>query len=235
MKPITVLSYNVGHLCILEPWRHIPIVKLKKIFFQRNDLPQIKLIVEKVKPDVIFFQELTSKEDAEFLAKNLGFSFCSFSRTNHFKNQNLGTGILYNFKNSQIKTEHKTIDLHSLFLEDYIFTCIHFHPVLRRKRAKQMKELIAFVSKYPGKKHIIGGDFNLSKRQNWWVNRTDRNSYQLATKVLIDATSRIPFTHKLKYKFDYFFVSPTVKDKNIKCIHKTYKEMDHYPITVEVV
>ena len=156
MKSLTILSYNIGHLYPLQPWRHIPIRKIDDIFFQHKDIPRIQSIVHQIKPDIIFFQELTSQADAEFLAKLLGFSFSSFCKNSHLKDQKLGTGILYNAENGQIKIHGSSISMHSLCVGAYTFTNVHLNPFSKKKRATQIKELVSYVQEHPESRHIIG-------------------------------------------------------------------------------
>lgn len=230
MDSINLLSYNIGHLYLLKRWRHLPIGKTNKVFFDRNDLDHIKSIVQKTKPDIIFFQELTSTEDAKFLAQKLWFSHSSFFKSSHLKSQNLGTGILYNNKNGTIKTESWTLSIHSLIIGDCLFTNVHLNPFYKSERAEQIKEFISYIQKYPKMKHIVAGDFNISKRKKWRLNKVDKQSYTSLTKHLHDATSSIISTHRLWYKYDYIFASKWITTKQASCIPQLHWNMDHYPI-----
>jgi len=156
MKPITILSYNIGHLCLLQPWKHLYIGQEGQVFFWHQDIPFIQSIVAKINPDIILLQELTSVQDAELLADKLGFKYFSYCQVSHLKHQHLGTGILHNFPDAQVKTTKAAISLHSLSRKDYLFTTVHLNPFSTKNRTEQTKSITSYVQKNPKSKHIIG-------------------------------------------------------------------------------
>lgn len=230
MNSTIILSYNIGRFYLFQPRRHLPIHTKNKVFFDRKDLPYIQSVVQKIKPDIILFQELTCLEDAEFLAQKLGFSFFSFFKAQHLKSQNLGTGILYNDKHAQIQIENGNTSFQSLRLKNYVYTNIHLNPFSKYKRAEQIKNLISYIKKYPDLRHIVAGDFNVSKRKWRWLNKVDKVSYLSLTEILNDTTSWIISTHKFGYKYDYIFTSPGIAKQWISCINILHGNMDHYPV-----
>jgi endonuclease/exonuclease/phosphatase family metal-dependent hydrolase len=231
MKEITILTYNIGHLCLLQPWKHFYIGVEGKVFFWHKDIAFLQSMVTKIKPDIVFLQELNSVQDVELLAEKFGFTYFSYCQVSHLKHQHLGTGILHNFPDAQVHTESHEVSLHSLAWWKYLFTNVHFDPFSKRHRARQFEEIIAYVQKNKKLKHIIGWDFNISKWNGRWLNSVDKNSYKLITNVLYDAIKSIKITHKLRYKYDHFFVSPGVDMHSIDCIHKVHGSMDHYPVS----
>lgn len=231
MKSISILSYNIGHFYLLNFWKHIRLWKNNKVFFLKKDIPQIKSIVKKTNPDIIFFQELTSKKDAKLLADKLWFSYSSFCKSSHLKWENLGTGILYNFKKAIIKTEQNLVSIHSLCIEEYVFTNIHLTPLSKHTRSKQIKEIINYTKKSKTRKHIVAWDFNLKKWRYWRLNKVDKQSYKALIKIFYDTTKLIKSTNTFWFKFDYLFISKKIDIISINCIKKVNKYMDHYPIS----
>jgi len=234
MKLITILSYNIGHLCLLKPWKHIPIWSQGKVFFWHKDIPFIQSIVKKIKPDIVFLQELTSEQNVEFLADKLGFQYFSYCKVSHLTKQNLGTGILHNFKNAQIKITKSEVSLHSLCWDEYIFTTVHLDPFSTHHRTEQVKAMVSYVQKNPKSKHIIGGDFNLGTWKGRWLNKRDSLSYKLLTSVLHDATNSISSTHIIGNKLDYILTSPDISVRSTHCMTKVHGSMDHYPVSTVI-
>ncbi len=230
-KYFSILSYNVGHFYLFKFWRHIKLWKNNKVFFLKKDTPQIKSITKKTNPDIIFFQELTSENDAKFLADKLWFKYSSFCKSSHLKWENLGTGILHNFEKATIKIEQNLVSIQSLYIEEYIFTNIHLTPLSKQIRSKQIEEIMNYTKKHQTKKHVIVWDFNIKKRKYWWLNQVDKQSYKTITKIFNDATKLIRLTNTFWFKFDYIFVSKKINITQIDCIKKINKYMDHYPIS----
>jgi endonuclease/exonuclease/phosphatase family metal-dependent hydrolase len=234
MKTLTILSHNIGHFYLIKFWRHIKLWTNNKVFFLHKDIPLIKSMVKKIKPDIIFLQELTWESDAKVLANRLWYKFYSFFKSSHLNNEDLGTGILHNFEKGIIKTQKNNIAIHSLNINEYNFINIHLTPFSKHKRLKQIKELINYTKKHQKQKHIISWDFNLKNWKNIWLNKIDKQAYETMNKMFNDSTKSILSTHKYWFKFDYLFCSKKINIFDINCIKKVNNSMDHYPISGKI-